>query len=147
MRTCPTRSARNTSSSVTDPQGNIDPEFANAFGTTTGLLFQTQGFNQAPFNDRARDLILLPDGRAVVAGSTMDGANAEIGVMRLLAEQPPTISIGDATVTEGDSGTVNAVFTVTLSEAYRVPITVNVSTTGGTAVSGTDFTALPSRRR
>ena len=60
---------------------------------------------------------------------------------------PPTISISDASVTEGHSGTANAVFTVSLSAAYIHPISVDVSTADGTAISGTDFMPCPPRRR
>ena len=49
---------------------------------------------------------------------------------------PPTISISDASVTEGHAGTSYAVFTVSLSAAYIHTITVNVSTAGGTATAG-----------
>jgi aryl-phospho-beta-D-glucosidase BglC (GH1 family) len=54
---------------------------------------------------------------------------------------PPTVSIADATVTEGNSGTSDASFTVTLSKAATTPVTVGYATSGGTATSGTDFTA------
>jgi len=53
----------------------------------------------------------------------------------------PTISIGDVTVVEGDSGTVNAVFTVTLSAASGLPVTVNFATADGTATAGSDYIA------
>ena len=52
---------------------------------------------------------------------------------------PPTVSIGDATVTEGNAGTLNAAFTVTLSAAFGQPVTVNYSTANGTATAGSDF--------
>src|SRR5690606_19788209 len=54
-------------------------------------------------------------------------------------DQPPalpTISIGNATATEGDSGTVNMTFTVTLSKASTSPITVQYTTANGTATAG-----------
>jgi aryl-phospho-beta-D-glucosidase BglC (GH1 family) len=54
---------------------------------------------------------------------------------------PPTVSIADATVAEGNSGTSNASFTVTLSKAATTPVTVGYATSSGTATSGTDFTA------
>ena len=47
-------------------------------------------------------------------------------------------------MTEGDAGTLNAVFTVTLSDAYRLPISVNVSSADGTANAGADYFGLPS---
>jgi hypothetical protein len=44
-------------------------------------------------------------------------------------------------VTEGDGGSVNADFTVTLAAASTEPITVYYSTVDGTAQAGSDFTA------
>lgn len=52
----------------------------------------------------------------------------------------PTLSINDVTVTEGNSGTTNANFTVTLSAASALTVTVNYGTSSGTATSGSDFT-------
>ncbi len=53
----------------------------------------------------------------------------------------PSLTINDATVTEGDSGTVNAVFTVTLSPASGSLVTVDYATADGTATAGQDYTA------
>jgi hypothetical protein len=56
----------------------------------------------------------------------------------------PTLSIGDVTVTEGDSGTVEARFEVTLSSPggeLPSPVTVDYATQGVTASAGTDFEA------
>jgi hypothetical protein len=53
----------------------------------------------------------------------------------------PMLSIGDVTVTEGDSGTSNATFTVSMSASSASTVTVSAVTSGGTATSGTDFTA------
>ena len=50
----------------------------------------------------------------------------------------PTLSIGDVAVNEG-AGT--ATFTVTLSAASGLPVSVNFATSSGTATSGSDFTA------
>nr|WP_232023628.1 Calx-beta domain-containing protein [Microcystis viridis] len=58
--------------------------------------------------------------------------------------QPPiSLTINDVTVTEGNSGTTNAVFTVSLSSAASTVVTVNYATANGTATAGTDYTALP----
>ena len=54
---------------------------------------------------------------------------------------PPTISIGDVTVTEGNSGTVDANFVVSVSPASGKPITVQYSTGTGTATAGSDYVA------
>ena len=51
----------------------------------------------------------------------------------------PTISINDVDVTEGDTGTVNAVFTVSLNAPSAQQVSVNFATTSGTATSPEDF--------
>ena len=54
----------------------------------------------------------------------------------------PSISINDVTVTEGNSGTANATFTVTLSaQPGATPVTLNYATSNGTAVAPGDYTA------
>jgi hypothetical protein len=54
-------------------------------------------------------------------------------------DPPPSLSISDASVVEGNSGTTNAVFTVTLLSASGKTVTVDYTTTNGTAVSPDDF--------
>lgn len=61
------------------------------------------------------------------------------GVGTITDDDGPTLSIGSASVTEGNTGFVNAVFTVTLSAASPQDIVVNYSTTNGTATSFSDF--------
>jgi hypothetical protein len=51
----------------------------------------------------------------------------------------PTISINDASVNEGNSGTTNAAFTVSLSNASSQTITVNYATADNTAIAGSDY--------
>jgi hypothetical protein len=51
------------------------------------------------------------------------------------------ISIGDASVTEGNAGSVNALFPVTLDVASPTPVTVAFATANGTATAGADYTA------
>jgi CSLREA domain-containing protein len=62
-------------------------------------------------------------------------------VVTIIDDDPlPSLSINDATVTEGNSGTVSAVFTVTLSAASGRSVTVGYGTSnGGTAISPGDF--------
>jgi hypothetical protein len=54
---------------------------------------------------------------------------------------PPTVSIRDATLTEGNTGTANAVFTVVLSNSTTVDVTVHYSTAELTAAAGSDYIA------
>jgi len=51
----------------------------------------------------------------------------------------PEITINDVTVTEGNSSTVNATFTVSLSAASAQTVTVNFVTADGTAVAPDDY--------
>ncbi len=53
----------------------------------------------------------------------------------------PSLSIGNASVTEGNTGSVAASFTVTLSAASAETATVAYSTSDGSAVAGGDYQA------
>jgi spore coat protein A len=55
---------------------------------------------------------------------------------------PPAVSIDDATVSEGDGGSTNATFAVTLSTPVQSEVRVVAWTQGGTATAGADFTAI-----
>ncbi len=57
-------------------------------------------------------------------------------------DPPPSITITNASVTEPDTGTINAVFTVRLSAPSGQTVSVKYATGGGTAAAGTDYTAL-----
>jgi subtilisin-like proprotein convertase family protein len=62
------------------------------------------------------------------------------GVGTILDDDPePDISIGNATVTEGDSGTVTASFSVTLSAVSGREVDVDYATADGTATAGSDY--------
>ena len=52
---------------------------------------------------------------------------------------PPSVTISDVTVVEGNTGTVTAVFVVTLSAASGSAVEVDYATVGGSAMSGQDF--------
>ena len=67
-----------------------------------------------------------------------------IGSCTYQVETGSSLSINDITVTEGNAGTTNATFTVTLSPAATGTVTVNLATTNGTATAGTDYTASSS---
>jgi subtilisin family serine protease len=54
---------------------------------------------------------------------------------------PPVLTIDNASVVEGNSGTSTAVFTVSLSPAISQPVTVHYATANGTAASSSDYAA------
>ena len=57
----------------------------------------------------------------------------------IIDDDAPTMSITDLQVTEGNSGTTDAVFTVSLQRAYFSDAHVDFATVAGTATSGTDY--------
>ncbi len=73
-------------------------------------------------------------------------AGAGVGTCTINDNDPtPSITIDNKTVTEPDTGTVNAVFTVKLSAASNQTVTVKYATANGTtnpATAGTDYTAV-----
>lgn len=54
----------------------------------------------------------------------------------------PALSVGDVSLREGDSGTAELMFIVTLDKAATGPVTVNYATANGTATAGSDYAAL-----
>lgn len=58
-----------------------------------------------------------------------------------VAVTPPVVSIANAAVAEGNSGTRNLAFTVSLSKASATAVSVNYATSNGTATAGQDYTA------
>ncbi|MEJ7893689.1 MAG: Calx-beta domain-containing protein, partial [Solirubrobacteraceae bacterium] len=69
---------------------------------------------------------------------TMDRARF-VGASFAAAATPPSASIDDVTVTEGNSGTVNASFTVTLAFASGSPVTVDYATADDSAKAPEDY--------
>jgi Calx-beta domain-containing protein len=51
-------------------------------------------------------------------------------------------SINDVSIVEGNTGTLNAVLGVTLSEPHGNSVTVNYNTANGSALAGSDYTAV-----
>jgi hypothetical protein len=71
-------------------------------------------------------------------GATLDGNNP---ATLTIVDYPPALSINDVTVAEGNSGTVDAVFTVTLGSASSLLVTVDYATADNTATAGSDYIA------
>ncbi|HEX8155567.1 MAG TPA: Calx-beta domain-containing protein [Thermoanaerobaculia bacterium] len=52
----------------------------------------------------------------------------------------PVISIGDRTLAEGNSGTTNFQFTISIAAESSLPVEIDYATAPGTATPGTDYT-------
>ncbi len=61
---------------------------------------------------------------------------------RLLGRTLPVLQFGEVQVTEGDAGSVDAVFTVSLSAASDESVTVDFATLDGTASQGEDYQSV-----
>ncbi len=83
------------------------------------------------------------DGRPDVAVANADSNNFSVllndGNWATVPPPPPTISIGDTTVTEGNAGTNNATFAVTLAGPAAVDVSVRYETQNVTATQLTDY--------
>ena len=84
------------------------------------------------------DLAVSPDSQFLYVAGSGDDA---LAVFRLPDTTSITLSIDDVTVSEGDSDTVDAVFTVSLSPSSGLEVTVDYATADGTATAGSDYVA------
>lgn len=69
----------------------------------------------------------------------VNSATATGYVVTLAIIDPQTLTISDAVVTEGNAGTTNAVFNVSLSASSPATVSVNYATVDGTATTGSSF--------
>jgi CSLREA domain-containing protein len=91
---------------------------------TTGLTTDQRGLTR-PFDDPA-------------VANASGGNGADIGAVE---RHQPTLSVNDVSVSEGDSGSVTATFTVSLYDAGTQTATVQYQTNDGTATAPADYTA------
>lgn len=107
----------------------------------------TDGSDNAYYSGFHSGLPNITDYAALIA----DTANWTRGTGNLLytstqsqvfgATVPSEISVSDVTVTEGNSGTTTATFTVSLNSASIQAVTVDFATADGTATAGVDYVA------
>jgi hypothetical protein len=124
-----------------DGSAHAGTDFAAASGSLTFAPGQTSETVSVPVvddalaeDDEALNLTLSNWSNADVRRETATGT--------ILDDDPdPTVSIADATVGEGDAGTTNAAFTLTLSQPSGRETAVDVATSDATAVAGSDYTA------
>ena len=96
--------------------------------TTTGILNPSH--------------IYTTDGTYTATLTITDNDNAVSNdTMTVTVKKPPSISVSDVTIIEGDNGQKLAIFTASLSEISTRNISVNYTTADGTAYSALDYTA------
>lgn len=111
--------------------------------TTGKLLFSPGGpISQTVLVPVWGDTAPEPDESFVL--ELYDADHAELGDPQgegVIRDDDLAISIGDAMVPEGDSGTTEMVFSVHLSAISSYPVSVEYATADGTAASGSDYFA------
>ncbi|MCC5615423.1 PKD domain-containing protein [Nostoc sp. CHAB 5836] len=81
------------------------------------------------------------DGQYIVSLKIQDSDGAiSNDTLTLSVKKPPTMSVSDISIVEGDNGNKYAVFTASLNQASLRIVTANYSTTDGTATSSSDYT-------
>ena len=117
---------------------------------TAGTLTIAAGTTSQTFTVSVTgDITVEPDETVVIelsnpsSGATLSTtASSGTGTIRN-DDTLPVLSIDSPSVNEGDSGSTDLTFTVTLSAAYTQDVTVTYADAlTGTATSGTDYTAL-----
>lgn len=85
----------------------------------------------------------LPDGTILFVGGESAASGAQLASTEIYdparTKAPPAVSIAGTTLAEGDTGTTNVVFPVTLSAPMGVPVSVNFATASGSAANNSDF--------
>jgi hypothetical protein len=103
-----------------------------AAGATTATVDITVNGDTLPELDETFRLILGNPGNATIGDS--------VGVGTIIDDElEAVIDIDEPTLVEGQSGTGTLGFSVTLSHATAIPVTVDWNTAPGTASDGTDF--------
>lgn len=118
-----------------------DNDFLQATGTLTfapnettkNITVTVKGDTKIESDEAFKVVLSNPSGATVVAG----------GGVGTITNDDTSISIGDATIIEGNSGTSQLQFTITLSDGLSIPLTVKASTADNTAKVGElDYLAL-----
>jgi Calx-beta domain len=141
--------------SLETPSGralSVDYATANAMATAPADYVAASGTLNFGAGQTSREVTV------VVNGDVLDEANETYtvnlssptnvtigdgqGLGTITDDDPlPAIAIGDATVAEGNSGTVNATFALSLDAPSGRPVTVAYATEDGTAIAPGDYVA------
>jgi CSLREA domain-containing protein len=108
-------------------------------GSTTAV---TDGSGIAPLAFVSSGTPVVSAGDVIAATATdPNGNTSEFSKCKTATPPQPDLSIDDVTVTEGNSGTVTAGFTVTRSGDLTGTASVGFTTTSGTATAPSDYVA------
>lgn len=126
---------------TTDKNAVAGSDYQALSGTVTIAAGQTQALLVVNVNG---DLLPEPNEFFVVnlTGSTNAGIGRAQGLGVILDDDTLSVSVGDVAVTEGNSGTKNATFTVYLSNPVSTDVIVDYTTLDGSATTASgDYVA------
>ncbi|WP_439611843.1 Calx-beta domain-containing protein, partial [Reyranella sp.] len=109
-----------------------------AAGETSKTLQVTVNGDTAAEGNEAFTVRLANAAGATIADGSATGTLTNDDAAATL----PALSVGDVSLREGNSGTAELMFIVTLDKAATGPVTVNYATANGTASAGSDYAAL-----
>ena len=114
------------------------------YASTSGTLNFAPGETQKSFSVQSIDDALDEADETVVLRLSSPGnlmlGEPNIAVLKIVDDDPlPTLSIDDVTLAEGDSGTTNAIFTISLSAPSGRTVTVAIATQSVTATPVSDY--------
>ena len=122
------------------------------FTTSSGTVSLTKSASSKVIGvPIVRDATDEPNETFVVNLTTLVGAPGQIGDPQGVGtitddDAPPTLSVNDVSVTEGNAGTTTATFTVSLSAASGNVVTFDWATSPGTAAAGADYVTASGTR-
>lgn len=110
----------------------LDPSISPSNGT----LSQVPGSNTVIYTPNAG--FVGTDSFGFTASDGVSTSNTAVITINVV---PTVTSIGfpDITVNEGNAGITNATFTITLSHAPKLPVSIDFNTVAGTAIAGVDY--------
>src|SRR6185503_12871065 len=141
----------------TTSSATVTVNWATANGTATQPSDYTQGSAALTFNpgESSKTVAVTVNGDTLfeanetffvnlsgASGATVSDSQGQGTITN--DDAAPTMSIDDVTVTEGNAGTVNAAFRVSLSAPSGLDATVNWATADGTATQPSDYTQASS---
>ncbi|HSB27099.1 MAG TPA: Calx-beta domain-containing protein, partial [Pyrinomonadaceae bacterium] len=130
----------NLGGSVLDASANFQSTIGDSF-----TIINNDGNDAVvgTFNGLAEGATLMLGGLPFMI-SYQGGTGNDVVLTRIAAAEPPppSISIGDVTLSEGNAGTVQAVFPLTLSAPSSQTVTLDYATADETATAPDDYAAV-----
>jgi uncharacterized delta-60 repeat protein len=113
------------------PDGTLDVSFSNDGKVITDFISDA---------DACTAVAVQSDGKIVAIGDLQNGTN-HLELARYEGDPPPTITIANASVLEGDSGSVGFNFVIQRSGVIDTGLNVHIATRNGSGQAGSDYIA------